>query len=50
MAAFIELANATKTEGQTQLTLNTVFPVGQSRVRERPVHTISRKAYSLGMQ
>lgn len=29
MAAFIELVNATKTKGQTKLTLNTVFPVGQ---------------------
>ena len=29
MVVFIELVNATKTKGQTKLTLNTVFPVGQ---------------------
>lgn len=30
MAAFIELANATKTKGQTKLTLNTVFQWGNT--------------------
>jgi hypothetical protein len=29
MATFTELVNATKTKGQTKLTLNTVCPVGQ---------------------
>lgn len=47
MIVFIELVNATKIKGQTKLTLNIVFSVGQWRVLERAVPTSPYNAYSL---
>ena len=49
MVVFIELVNATKTKGQTKLTLNTVFPVGQCGVLERAVPKSPYNAYSLSL-